>query len=304
MQNVKKLLCNVMVAVCLSGPGAAMTAAAQQTLVHNGVERGYTVRAPSGLGPGARWPLVLVLHGGGGSAAHAEAMTGFTEKAKQEGFMVVYPEGSGRFKGRLLTWNAGHCCGHAMQMKVDDVAFINALIDQLSQDYPIDPQRIYVTGMSNGGMMAHRVGIELPHRFAAIAPVVATLFGDEPLPTQPVSALMLNGELDQSVPYQGGAPGGRFPDAWDGTLAQPALAQATFWAKANACVGTPDVLDRGIFVLTQYRCPAGKAVAAYLIKDNGHAWPGGRAGSRRADRPSTSLDGTDLIWEFFKAHAK
>lgn len=305
MQNVKKLLWQVIVTVLSSGPGLALAAGVQQTLVHNGVERGYTVSAPSGLGTGgARWPLVLVLHGGGGNAAHAEAMTGFTEKASQEGFMVVYPEGSSRFKGRLLTWNAGHCCGYAMQKRVDDVAFINALLDQLGKNYPVDPRRTYVTGMSNGGMMAHRLGIELPQRFAAIAPVVATLFGDEAVPTHPVSALMLNGRLDQAVPHQGGAPGGRFPDAWDGTSAQPALAQATFWAKANACSGTPEIQDRADYVRTQYRCPEGRAVEAYLIKDSGHAWPGGRTGSRRGDTPSSSIGATDLIWDFFKAHAK
>lgn len=276
-----------------------------QTLVHDGMERSYLVRTPRDLAPGgARLPLVLVLHGGGGNAANAEDMTGFTAKAAKEGFIVVYPEGSSRFRGKLLTWNAGHCCGYAMQRRVNDVAFINALLDRLIQDYPVDPKRIYATGISNGGMMAHRLGIELSGRFAAIAPVVAALFGDEKLPAHPVSALMLNGMLDQSVPYQGGAPGGRFPDAWDGAAAKPALAQAAFWAQANGCSAAADTQDRAAFVLSQYRCPAGRDVQLYLIKDNGHAWPGGRPGSRRADRPSSSFSGTDVIWEFFRAHAK
>jgi|CXWL01.1.fsa_nt_gi polyhydroxybutyrate depolymerase len=305
MQNLKHLLFPLILAASLTGSGWAVAAAPQQTLVHHGVERGYLVRVPAEPKPSnERLPLVLVLHGGGGNAAHAEAMTGFTEKANREGFIVVYPEGSSRFKGRLLTWNAGHCCGYAMQNRVDDVAFISALLDQLAKDYPVDPRRIYATGMSNGGMMAHRLGIELAHRFAAIAPVVATLFGDEAMPAEPVSALMLNGMLDQSVPYQGGAPGGRFPDAWDGTPARPALAQAAFWAQVNGCAGTPDTQDRAAWVRSRYRCPDGRAVEAYLIKDDGHAWPGGRAGSHRADTPGASLNGTDLIWNFFKAHAK
>jgi polyhydroxybutyrate depolymerase len=276
-----------------------------QTLVHDGVERGYVVRTPRDLAPGgARLPLVLVLHGGGGNAANAEDMTGFTAKAAKEGFIVVYPEGSSRFTGKLLTWNAGHCCGYAMQRRVNDVAFISALLDRLIQDYPVDPKRIYATGISNGGMMSHRLGMELSGRLAAIAPVVATLFGDEKLPAHPVSALMLNGMLDQSVPYQGGAPGGRFPDAWDGTAAKPAQAQAAFWAQANGCSGAPDTQDRAAIVLMQYHCPAGRDVQLYLIKDNGHSWPGGRPGSRRADTPSSSLNGTDVIWEFFRSHAR
>ncbi len=285
----------------------AAVSSGRQTLVHDGVERSYVVRTPRDLAPGgARLPLVLVLHGGGGGghAANAEDMTGFTAKAAKEGFIVVYPEGSSRFTGKLLTWNAGHCCGYAMQRRVNDVAFINALLDRLIQDYPVDPKRIYATGISNGGMMSHRLGMELSGRFAAIAPVVATLFGDEKVPAHPVSALMLNGMLDQSVPYQGGTPGGRFPDAWDGAAAKPAQAQAAFWARVNGCSAAPDTQDRAAFVLSQHRCPVGRDVQLYLIKDNGHAWPGGRPGSRRADTPSTSLNGTDVIWEFFRTHVK
>jgi polyhydroxybutyrate depolymerase len=248
-------------------------------------------------------PLVVVLHGGGGNAANAEKMTGFTTKAANEGFIVVYPEGTGRLRDKFLTWNAGHCCGYAMDRKADDVGFINALLDQLLADYPIDPKRIYMTGMSNGGMMSHRLGIELAHRFAAIAPVVATVFGDETVPVQPVSALMLNGMLDKSVPYAGGPTGGR-PDAWDGTPAQPAMVQAEFWAQANNCVKAPEQQEQGALLLWRYRCPSGKAVELYLIKDNGHAWPGGEKGSHRGDKPSPSVDATAVIWEFFKGHSK
>jgi len=300
---VVALLCFVFVAVA-AGP-AGYYLKQSQTLMHGGIKRSYEVRVPKGLDKsGSRVPLVLVLHGGGGNGVNAEAMTGFTEKAVKEGFVVVYPEGTGRFAGRFLTWNAGHCCGRAMEKRVDDVGFINVLLDRLIKDYPVDPKRVYVTGLSNGGMMTHRLGIELSHRITAIAPVIATLFGDEKKPAHPVSALMINGMLDQSVPYQGGSPGGRFPDAWDGTTALPALAQATFWAGANGCVATPDEQDQGAFVVTRYRCPDGKDVAFYLVKDNGHAWPGGKSGTRRGDKPSSSIHATDVIWVFFKAQTK
>ena len=188
-----------------------------------------------------------------------------------------------------------------MEKQVDDVGFINALIDRLILNYPVDAKRIYVTGLSNGGMMTHRLGIELSHRITAIAPVIAGLFGDEKKPAHPVSAMMINGMLDQSVPYQGGAPGGRFPDAWDGSTIFPALAQGTFWASANNCEAAPEMNDQGAFVVARYRCPSGKDVKLYLVKDNGHAWPGGKPGSRRGDKPSTSISATDVIWEFFKS---
>ena len=313
MRSLIRIAFIATVAGLLSGSPLTAFAAEQEdtpigqrrTLMHDGIERSYEVRVPRGVAQrSVPVPLVLVLHGGGGNAENAERMTGFTDEAEKEGFIVVYPEGTGRLNGKLLTWNAGHCCGYAMKTKADDVGFIGALIDKLIKDYPVDPERIYATGMSNGGMMTHRLGIELSNRLAAIAPVVAALFGDEPRPQYPVSALMLNGMLDQHVPFQGGPPGERFTDAWDGTPTKPALEQAAFWARADGCMNTPDQEDKGAFVLTRYRCPGGSAVAMYLIKDNGHAWPGGQRGSRMGDEPGTALNGTDIIWAFFKAHAK
>jgi polyhydroxybutyrate depolymerase len=276
----------------------------RQTLIHNGTERSYVIRIPAELATGnGRVPLVLVLHGGGGNADNVERMTGFTDKARKERFIVVYPEGTGRRSG-FLTWNAGHCCGYAMENRADDVGFIRALIDKLIESYPVDPERVYATGMSNGAMMTHRLGIELSNRFAAIAPVVGTLFGDERRPAHSVSAIMLNGMLDKSVPYQGGPPGGRFPGAWDGTPTKPALEQAAFWASADGCTGDPVEHQHGALTRWQYHCPAGRAVELYLLGDGGHAWPGGQQGSWMGDKPSSSLNGTDVIWDFFKAHTR
>ncbi len=277
----------------------------KSSLAFGGMERSFVVRAPVNRASDTqRVPLVIVLHGGGGNAANVEQMTGFTEKARQEGFIVAYPEGTGRLQRALLTWNAGHCCGYAMQQRVDDVGFIRALIDELVRTYPVDPSRIYATGMSNGGMMAHRLGIELSDRLAAIAPVVATVFGDEKKPAQPVSALMINGMLDRNVPHQGGPPGGRGANAWDDSPTRPALEQAKFWASVNGCKEHPleDADDRR--TRWSYACPSGRAVELVLLNDNGHAWPGGQRGSRRGDEPSSALNATDAIWEFFEAHGK
>lgn len=307
----QRFLCFAIIGGLLAGSAALASdpgsggANSPQTLLHDGIERHYLVRTPAEpvLRAGGL-PLVLVLHGGGGNAENAERMTGFSVKARREGFIVVYPEGTGRFRQKLLTWNAGHCCGYAMEHRADDVGFIRALIGRLVQEYPIDPKRIYVTGMSNGGMMAHRLGRELPDQVAAIAPVVATVFGDEPKADYPVSALMLNGMLDKAVPYAGGAPGGRFNDSWDGVPAKPALDQGAYWASTNSCAGEAATRDHGSYIHWQYSCPAGKAVELYLLKDNGHAWPGGQKGSRRGDTPGQSLNATELIWEFFAAHGK
>jgi polyhydroxybutyrate depolymerase len=283
---------------------AAVANASAETLTHDGVVRTYVVRTPNAkLNAVNPLPLVIVLHGGGGNAANAEKMTGFTEKGRKEGFIVVYPDGTGPLEGRLLTWNARHCCAYAMKNDVDDVGFIRALIDEMEAHYPIDPHRIYATGMSNGGMISHRLGIELSDKLAAIAPVVGTLFGDEKEPAHPVPALMINGMLDKNVPWQGGPSGGRGARSWDGP-AQPGMAQFSFWAHANGCKVEPKKSEEARWTLWTGDCPNKADVALYLVKDNGHAWPGGQPGSSRGDAPSTAMDATDVIWQFFKAHPR
>ena len=283
----------------VAGPVAASQDA--KTLISGGLTRSYVVRAPALPANATRVPLVIVLHGGGGNAANAEMMTGFTAKSRKEGFIVVYPNGSGRLQDKLLTWNAGHCCAYAMKEGIDDVKFIDALIDTMVRDYPVDAHRVYVTGMSNGGMMTHRLGRELSGRIAAIAPVVATVFGDEARPAHAVPAIIINGMLDKNVPYLGGPPGGRGARGWDGTPTQPALEQWEFWAAANGCKPTPHKEENAKWIRWSNSCVA--PVDLYLIKDNGHAWPGGQPGSRRGDKPSSAMNATDVIWEFFKARS-
>lgn len=295
-------------ATLIAATGAAAQPALQasrQTLTHDGVARHYELRVPTGTPPAGGWPLVLVLHGGGGHAANAEAMTGFSALAAQEGFMVAYPEGTGRLGQRLLTWNAGHCCGLAMTRRVDDVGFLDAVVGELLARQPVDPRRVYLTGLSNGGMMTHRAARALPQRFAAIAPVIAPVFGDEPPAPGPVPALMVNGALDASVPPAGGPPGGRFPDAWDGTPLRPALDQARYWAAANGCRPEPPRHARhDDYQRWTYACPGGADVQALLVEHNGHAWPGGQRGSPRGDAPNPRFDATRAIWAFFRTHAR
>jgi len=269
-----------------------------------GSTRSYLLRLPPAMQPGVRVPLVIVLHGGGGNAENAEHMTGFTDKGRKEGFIVAYPDGTGPLEGKLLTWNDKHCCAYAMKNDVDDAGFIRALIDDVSANYPVDGKRMYATGMSNGGMMSHRLGIELSDRLAAIAPVVGTVFGDEPAPEHAISAIMINGLLDEHVPWQGCPPCGRGARGWDGTPTRPALDQLAFWSKANACAPDPVKTDTDHWTEWRAKCSPHVDVELYLVKDNGHAWPGGQPGSSRGDAPSTAMNATDVIWSFFAAHPK
>jgi polyhydroxybutyrate depolymerase len=115
---------------------------------------------------------------------------------------------------------------------------------------------------------------------------------------------MINGMRDESVPYSGGPSGGRFRQAWDGTPTKPALEQARFWAEANGCSSTLRTEDRGAYLVGRHECAPPIGVEIYSVEDNGHAWPGGKSGSRLGDTPSTSLNATDVIWAFFRAHPK
>jgi len=264
-------------------------------------------------------PLVIVLHGGGGNAENAVQMTGFDRVAARERFIVAYPDGTrnDRPRGRLgqalrernllLTWNAGHCCASAMARRVDDVGFIGAVIDDLTGSGRVDPSRVYVTGMSNGAMLAHRIGRELSRKVAAIAPVVGAVFGDEPAPQAPVSAFIVVGAEDEVVPPQGGPLRLRAllgnASAADRDVA-PALAQATYWATHNGC-GEGTRRETATSTATDWiACRSGAPVVFHSVKDNGHAWPGGRAGRRGAAEPSTAFDATEEIWDFFASHRR
>ncbi|MGL5811348.1 MAG: extracellular catalytic domain type 1 short-chain-length polyhydroxyalkanoate depolymerase [Nocardioides sp.] len=261
-----------------------------RTVTVAGERRSYEIHRPRAAA--GRRPVVIMLHGGGGSGSNAARMTGFNELADQEGFLAVYPNGSGVGP---LTWNADHCCGYALRNEVDDVAFISALIDDLVSRGEAERRRIYVTGMSNGAMMAHRVGRELPDRVAAIAPVVGAVFGDEPRTASPVPALIITGKLDRNVPREGGY--GAVTGASDAPYA-PARAAFRYWRAGNDCAGAKKVKGTPVFRLRRGKgCDA--PVKWYLLKKGTHSWPGGRPSHRGGDEPVQDFDASRVIWRFF-----
>ncbi len=264
--------------------------------------RSAEVRAPRAAVMGnTRRPLVIALHGGGGNADNAERMTGFTALVEREGIVVAYPNGSGRRERRLLTWNARHCCAVAMERNVDDVAFLSALIDTLVASQQVDPARVFVTGMSNGAMMSHVAGWRLAGKVKAIAPVVGTIFGDEPPAPAPVRAIIFNGMKDASVPFAGGAPGGIGRREWQRD-ARPSLEQGAYWARANGCGAEPRRDSVANVVTYRWPCPRGREVELHAVVDGGHAWPGGQSGRRRGgDRVPPTPKATEMIWAFFEA---
>ena len=204
-----------------------------------GAPRDYELHLPKGKAPAEPAPLVLVFHGGGGNAANAMRMSGMNAKADAEGFIVAYPDGSGPRPDALLTWNAWRCCGPALDKKVDDVAFVRALVDDLARHYPVDRKRVYATGFSNGAMLTYRLGCELGDVFAAIAPVAGALNSYDCGTGPKVSVIAFHGTADKHVRFEGGLPEIQF-DRHKRADNGVQFAIDT-WKKRDACSGEPSV---------------------------------------------------------------
>jgi polyhydroxybutyrate depolymerase len=159
-------------------------------------------------------PMLLVLHGFGGSGAAMSSYTSIESALADAGIdaVVVYPEGTGAETGSPQSWNAGGCCPFAMFEPVDDVGFFSKLISTVETDYSTDSDRVWVIGHSNGGMMGYRLACELADKISAIGVAAGALMLDSCTPTRAVDVLHLHGDLDAVVPLNGGnALGIEFP---------------------------------------------------------------------------------------------
>src|ERR1700679_3563436 len=173
-----------------------------RTITAAGLSRTYVVHVPDGHDQKTPMPVVLALHGATMNGPMMAWFSGLNRKADEAGFIAVYPNGTGNCSS--FTWNDGNCCGLAVQNQVDDVAFINALLDDLMGSYHVDTRRIYATGISNGAVMAYRLASELSDPIAAIAPVSGSMGTEIRQLKRPVSVLHFHGTLDEYIPFLGG----------------------------------------------------------------------------------------------------
>ena len=270
-------------------------------LTIHGRRRTYLLHHPADRPALRSLPLVLVLHGGMGTARGIQRVSGMNAAADREEFLVAYPQGSSWRGWGRGTWNAGGCCGYAMHTQVDDVAFLRAVIDDIEQRDHADPARVYVTGISNGGMMAYRMACEAAERISAIAPIAGAMHGPTCAPTQPVSVAIFHGTDDQHVLYDGGPS----PVAHRERVDPSVSSAVAFWVAHNRCASQVDVARRGAVEQETYHgCADGADVALYRLMGQGHAWPGGRRGWWLGDRPSRALSATDALWDFFRRHRR
>jgi len=267
-----------------------------------GRARSYLVHVPPQAFAGAL-PVLLSLHGGGGNAQQHRQSTGMDAAADRDGYIAVYPNGSGRLGERLLTWNAGNCCGYAQREQVDDVGFIAALLDDLARRAAIDPRRIYVAGHSNGGMMAHRLGEALPQRIAAIVSVAgAHVPAGSSVRALPV--LQIHSVDDPRALYYGGL-GPPFPLTNSRVLHASVDATLAAWVRRDGCDATAaerDFRQAGgdtARLLVYGHCRDGAEVALWKLSGAGHGWPGGTPALEALLGPATRvIDANTEIWRF------
>jgi polyhydroxybutyrate depolymerase len=282
-----------------AAPAFPQTGSYTITKTIGGIERSYRIFIPETYDEaGEPVPLVIVLHGAGGTGAWIESFSGFNDLTSTENFIAVYPEGVNN------VWNDGRR-GDVRVGNIDDVNFISEIIDFLSANLNIDPQRVYATGYSMGGMLAFRLGCELRDKIAAIA-TVATTFPEYLLPNcvdaAPIPILVIHGTDDPVVPWQG-IRGGYLT----------AMNTLRYWADRNQCEEAlpieaepdSDPEDNTRVLRTEYtQCEDSADVILYGIYGGGHTWPG-----TPFDAPLelglTSMDihATKTIWGFFEAHS-
>lgn len=278
-------------------------------LVHAGRERSAIVHVPPNTAR-REFAVVLNFHGGGGHAANQQEYSLMDALADREGFIAVYPNGTGRLSGRLLTWNAGTCCGYAAIQNIDDVGFVRALVGKLGAVAPVDRRRVYATGLSNGAMMAHRLAAEAGDLVAAVAPVAGSMVPGK-IPSQRAIPVMHIHSVDDPRALYAGGLGPPFPLTKTQVFHPNVDQMIARWVKHNDCAADPGITDRRSdrdarnhtavrFVYDN--CRDGAEVVLWKLSGAGHVWPGGKQKfMERLLGPSTDIIEANLeMWNFFK----
>jgi polyhydroxybutyrate depolymerase len=276
-----------------------------RTITVGKLERTYLVHVPAKYDRNRPAPIVLVFHGGASNAERMVRFCGLNEKADEAGFLAVYPSGSGRLPG-ALTWNGGNCCGYAAAQNIDDVAFVRAVLDDLTASAKIDAKRVYATGMSNGAIFSYRLADELSDRIAAIAPVSGTMGSETCHPTRPLPVIHFHGTADEFVSFGGGA-GSKSLSKTNFFSVEHTIRQ---WVKADGCAEEPtvaklpDKAHDGTIVTRKTFGPGkeGAEVVLYVIEGGGHTWPGRTPRIELLGKSTKNISANDLIWEFFEKH--
>ena len=259
-----------------------------ESLVDQGQTRTYYLHTPTTHTPNRPRPLIVALHGSGMQGKEMAEKTALNQLADREGFVVVYPDALKK------KWNVS---GKAPE---DNVAFVHTLIRQVERTRSIDSTRIYVVGLSNGGILAQKLACENPRGITAIATVAASLptqFSTHCQTQKPIPILMVNGTNDPVVPWEGGAS----PAIHIGRdLSVPSIPDVIdFWQQHNGCPSLPHVeaISDRVEVTHYVNCQAQSEVKLVALQGATHVWSGGAYGQ------SVFGDTTTRVWQFFQRHS-
>lgn len=273
----------------------------------DGRERTYRLYVPASLPADTPAPLLIALHGGTGSGRQFQETSGFDGLGEANGFLVAFPDGIGVGPNgtALRTWNGGSCCGPAAAQRVDDVAFVDQLLDDVAVQYPVDPQRTFAAGHSNGGILAYRLACELSDRIVAIGLQAGSLGIDRCSPTQPVSVFQLHGTADRNHPIEGGVGS----DSIAGVSFRSARDSVQMLATANGCTVAPasttDTPNPDLTTITWAGCEGGVEVVLATVDGASHAWMGHPSPRPRpGNEPYPDLDASLAVWSFLAAHPR
>lgn len=275
----------------------------RQKIEVDGRDRSFLVHVPPQYDPRTPTPVVLVFHGAGMSASSIIPFSGMNAKSDEAGFIAVYPNGTGL--ARFYTFNAGGRRGKMAEGSADDVKFVRALLDHLATIISVDSQRVFATGMSNGGMMCYRLAAELNDRIAAIAPIAGTLAVEVAELKRPVSVMHFHGTADAIVPMGGPADGNPRMLTFNSVADTISL-----WTRLDGCPSEgvtseiPCREDDGTSVRQTRYGPGrdGTEVVLIEIEGGGHTWPGQKSPAKFIGKSTLNISANDLMWEFFQRH--
>lgn len=273
-----------------------------RSLVSAGLQRCYLLHIPPEYERGQSLPLIISLPGFTSNPTGQQYLTRWNEVADNEGLIVVYPQGT----SFPLRWNSSTALTDS---DVDDVQFIADLIDEVSNIVAVNPTRIYVDGMSNGGSMANRVACEMADKVAAVGVVTGPLL--EPPggcnPQRPISLIAFYGTEDPLVAYEGGIVSESFISRLIHRSSPPVSfpsvkSYIAAWAERNGCPPLPEPLPaNGDASGVRYTgCKDTSEIVFYTIEGGGHTWPGGRP--TFVGKTSRDINASQVMWEFFTMH--
>ncbi len=293
-------------------------------LTYGGRARDYRLHVPPAASSGQPLPLVLNLHGATQNGFLEELQTGMDNSADQNGYLVAYPDGTRISK--VLTpdpvaknaqygWNAGQCCGLPVTRHINDVGFLEKVIADIAAQTPVDLRRVYMTGISNGGMMAYAMASEASDHVAAVSSISGQVELPTIHPSRPVPTLEFH-SLDDPIAKWAGVPN------QDPRLRLSVMEGIDQWVKADGCtsravtgttiVGATGSISAGETAtpVTYRGCRAGTEVALWRFTGSGHVWPGSllNTGPKSTwllggvGRGIVLVDANEAMWQFFQRY--